>query len=85
MSTVRVDISIEQIKKAMSQLPEQDKLALWRLLDEEIDRPALAQRFSSAVNDIRQAYAHISEEEVLADAVKTTRQIRKTHHAKSRS
>lgn len=81
MSMVRVDISIEQIKKAMRLLPEQDKIALWRLLDEEIDRPALARRFSTAVNDIRQSYVHISEEEVLADAIKTTRQIRKTHHA----
>ncbi len=84
MNTPRVDISLEQIKKAMRQLPEQEKIALWRLLDEEIDRPAIARRFSSAVNAIRKAYAHVSEEEVMADAVKATRQARKAHHAKSR-
>ncbi|MBN1536538.1 MAG: hypothetical protein JW908_07385 [Anaerolineales bacterium] len=84
MGMVSVDITIEQIKKAMRQLPEQDKIALWRLLDEEIDRAALTRRFSAAVNDIRRAYAQIGEEEVLADAIKTTRQSRKAHHAKSR-
>ena len=85
MNTVSVDVSLEQIKKAMSQLPAQEKMALWRLLDEEIDRAAIARRFSSAVNDIRKAYAGIGEEEVMADTIKAAHQVRKARHAQSRS
>ena len=85
MNTIRVDVSLEQIKKAMRQLPAQEKIALWRLLDKEIDRAAIARRFSTAVRDIRQAYAQVGEEEVMADVVKATRQVRKARHAQSRS
>ncbi len=85
MNTISVDLSLEQLKKAMRRLPAREKMALWRLLDEEIDRPAIARRFSSAVNDIRRAYSHLDEKEVMADAVKATRQVRKARHAQSRS
>lgn len=84
MNTISVDVSLEQLKKAMRQLPEQDKIALWRLLDREIDRAAIARRFSSAVKEIRKTYAHLDEEEVMADAVKAARQVRKARHAQSR-
>jgi len=82
MNTVRVDLSLDQIRKAVRQLPTQEKIALWRILDKDLDRPAIARQFASAVNTIRKAYAHVSEEEVMADAVKATRAVR---HAKSRS
>ena len=82
MNTIRVDVSFDQVKKALRQLPAQDKLALWRLLDEDLDRPGIARRFAATVNTIRKAYAHVSEDEVMADAVKATRAVRR---AKSRS
>jgi hypothetical protein len=85
METVRVDVPFDQIKKALRQLPPQEKVALWRLLDENLDRPAIARRFASTVASIRKAYTHVSEEEVMKDAVKATRQVRRTPHAKSRS
>ena len=85
MNTISVDVSIEQIKKAMHQLPAQEKIALWRLLDEEIDRPAIARRFANAIKDIRKTYTHLSEDEVMEDAIKATRQVRRSRHAKSRS
>lgn len=85
MNTVSVDLPFDQIKKALRHLPAQEKIALWRLLDEDLDRPAIARRFASSVNSIRKAHAHISEQEVMADAVKATRQVRKAHNAKSRS
>lgn len=85
MDTVLVDLPLDQIKKALRQLPPQEKMALWRLLDEDIDRPAIARRFASSINTLRKTYAHISEEEVMSDAVKATRQVRRARHAKSRS
>ena len=85
MDTVRVDLPLDQIKKVLRQLPPQEKMALWRLLDEDIDRPAIARRFATSVNTIRKIHAHISEEEVMSDAVKVTRQVRRARHAKSRS
>ena len=85
MNTIRVDLPFDQIKKALRQLPPKEKIALWRLLDEDLDRPAIARRFASSVNSIRKAYAHISEDQVMKDAIKATRQVRKARHAKSRS
>ncbi len=85
MSIVSVDLSLDQITKALRKLPAQEKIALWRLLDRDLDRPAIARRFASSVNSVRKAYTHIGEDEVMADAVKATRQVRKARDAKSRS
>ena len=85
MNTVRVDLSLEQIKQALRRLPAQEKVILWRMLDADLDRPAIARRFDSAVRSIRKTYAHIAEDEVMTDAVKSTREARKTRHAKNRS
>ena len=38
MSTVRVALPLNQIKKALHQLPSQEKIKLWRLLDDDLDR-----------------------------------------------
>lgn len=79
MNTVSVDLSLEQIKQALKRLPPREKIALWRLLDEDIDRAAIARRFEVSVKAIRKAYARVSEEEVMKDAVKAARAVR---HAK---
>lgn len=84
METVRMDVPLDQIKKVLRQLPPHEKIALWRLLDEDLDRPAIARRFASSVESIRKAYPLVKEEEVMKDAVKATRQVRRTRHAKSR-
>lgn len=81
MNTIRVDLSFDQIQQALRRLPPQQKIALWRLLDKELDRPAIARKFETTVRAIRKAYVHLSEDEVMADAVKATRAVR---HAKSR-
>ena len=85
MNSVRVDLSFEQIKQALRRLPAQEKAAIWRMLDADLDRPAIARRFDAAVKSVRKAYAHIDEEEVMADLVKATHEVRKTKHAKHRS
>ena len=86
MNTVRVDLSFDQIKQALRRLPPQEKIALWRLLDKDLDRSAIARQFTSSVNAIRKAYARIDEEQVMQEAVKATRQARaRARSAKSRS
>lgn len=85
MDTVQVNLPLAQIKEALLQLPAQEKIAIWRLLDKDLDRSAIARRFAASVNSIRKAYASISEDEVMRDAVKATRQARKARHGKSRS
>lgn len=82
MNTVRVDLSFDQIKQALRRLPATEKAALWRFLDEDLDRAAIARRFASTVNAIRKANANLGEDEVMADAVRTTREVRR---AKNRS
>jgi len=82
MNTVSVDLSLEQIKQALRRLPPREQVALWRLLDEDIDRTAIARQFEASVKAIRKSYARVSEEEVMKDAVKATRAVRR---AKRRS
>jgi hypothetical protein len=82
MNTVRVDLSFDQLRRTLRSLPAEEKIALWRMLDKELDRPAIARRFAVTVKAIRKTYAPVSEEEVMADAVKATRAVR---HAKNRS
>jgi len=86
MNTVRVDLSFEQIKEALRRLPPKEKLDLWRQLDTDLDRQAIARRFDTALKAIRKTYAHVSEEEVMQDAIAATREARaKSTHAKNRS
>jgi DNA-directed RNA polymerase specialized sigma24 family protein len=82
MNAVSVELSLDQLKQALQRLPPREKMALWRLLDEDIDRAAIARRFGASLKAIRKAYTSTSEDEVMADAVKATRAVR---HAKSRS
>jgi hypothetical protein len=81
MNTAHVDLSLEQLKQALRQLPAKEKIAVWRMLNSDLDREVIARRFTSTVNAVRKAYADLSEDEVMADAVKATRAVR---HAKSR-
>jgi hypothetical protein len=85
METIRVNVSFDQIKQALRELPPQEKITLWRLLDADLDRSAIARKFSSTISAIRKTYAHLSEDEVMADALKATREVRKARHGKSRS
>lgn len=85
METIQVNITFDQIKQALRKLPAQEKVELWRLLDTEIDRTAIARKFSSVVNSIRKTYSKVSESQAMYDAVKATREVRKARHGKSRS
>ena len=77
MNTVQVNLSFSQIKEALRQLPPQERMELWRVLDADLDRAAIAKKFDSALSAIRKSYSYASEEEVVADAVKAVRESRK--------
>lgn len=87
MNTVQVNVTFDQIKQALRQLPPQERMALWRLLDADLDRAAIARKFTSTVSAIRKTYSRVSEDDVMADAVKAIREVRrgKGRHGKSRS
>lgn len=85
METIRVNVSFDQIKQALRQLPPQEKMTLWRLLDADLDRTAIARKFSSTVNAIHKTYSNVSEKQVMSDALRATREARKARHGKSRS
>ena len=86
MNTVRIDLSLEQLKEALRRLPPKEKLDLWRQLDADIDRQAIARRFDAALKATRKAYSQVDEEEVMKDALKATHEARnKAGHAKDRS
>lgn len=75
-AVVQVELSFKQIAEALRQLPEGEKLALWRLLDAEIDRGAIEQRLEDALHLIRTTYTSIQENEVMSDALLAVREVR---------
>lgn len=77
METIQVNVTFDQIKQALRKLPPQEKIELWRLLDTEINRVALEKKFATTVSAIRRKYSRYSEEEVMSDAVKAAREVRK--------
>ena len=85
MESIRVNVSFDQIKQALRELPPQEKMTLWRLLDADLDRAAIARKFASTVNAIRKTHSSVSEKQVMSDALKATREVRKARHGKSRS
>jgi hypothetical protein len=50
---VTADLSLEQLINALRRLPAGEKVTLWRMLDSEIDRAAIGNRFSDALQAIR--------------------------------
>ncbi|MEK7326687.1 MAG: hypothetical protein AAB217_15700 [Chloroflexota bacterium] len=77
---IAVDLSFEQLVNALRRLPSAEKIALWRILDAEIDRAAIAKRFAEALQTIRAAYPAAKEDEVMADVLRATREVRTTRH-----
>ncbi len=77
---VSIDLSLEQLTNALRRLPPAEKLALWRLLDAEIDRIAIAKRFAEALQAIRAAHPSVKEDEVMADVLQATREARVARH-----
>jgi len=77
---ISVDLSLEQLSISLRRLPTNEKMILWRLLDAEIDRAAIAKRFAEALKSIRAAYPNANEDEVMADILQATKEVRAARH-----
>lgn len=77
MNTISIPLPLDQFERVILNLSHSQKIALWRLLDSEIDRVAIAKKFAKSVSQIRQAYQHISEDEVMQDVIQATRASRR--------
>jgi predicted nucleic acid-binding Zn-ribbon protein len=87
MNTVPVELSIDQLKQALRKLPAKEKVAIWRMLDSEIDRTAITKKFDSAVKSIREQYYAVDEEEeeVIAEINRAVHETRKAKYGTNRS
>ena len=85
MNTVPVELSVDQLKQALHKLPAKEKVAIWRMLDSEIDRTAITKKFDSAVKSIREQYYAVDEEEVIAEINRAVHETRKAKYGTNRS
>jgi hypothetical protein len=75
-TSISVNLSIEQLIDAVRRLPDQEKITVWRILDQEIDRDAIALRFTEAVQAIRAGNPNVNEDEVMADVLQAIQEVR---------
>jgi hypothetical protein len=85
MNTVPVELSVDQLKQALRKLPAKEKVAIWRMLDSEIDRAAITKKFDNAVKSIREQYRAADEEEVIAEINRAVHETRKAKYGTNRS
>jgi len=81
MVTVTVRLSFEQLLAAVRQLPRKQKVALWQLLDAELNREEIFREFAEALEDIRAANEGVTEDEVMADVEVAIREVRAARRA----
>jgi hypothetical protein len=74
--TVSIDLSFKQLTEALQRLPQREKIAIWRLLDQEIDRSTISQRFSAALQSIRSAHLDEGEDEVMIEVLQAQQEVR---------
>ncbi len=75
MSTVPVDLTVEQIVAAVRRLPLQEKATLKKVLEAELD-----DRLGQLLAELWAANRGYSEEEVMADVAKAIAEARTKHN-----
>lgn len=81
MAIVNVQLSFDQLRAAVRQLPQKHKMAIWRDLDAELNRDEIFREFGEALEDIRSANEGVTEDEVMADVSAAIREVRAARHA----
>lgn len=77
MATVHVELTFNQLVAAIRQLPHDQKVALWRLLDAELKSDdEILREFDAALKAIRAANRGVTEDEVMADIEQALREVR---------
>ncbi|MBI5879647.1 MAG: hypothetical protein HZB53_18510 [Chloroflexi bacterium] len=81
MSTLAVQLTLEQIRDAIRSLQPVEQAYLIELLDRELHGEALRARARQAVAEIREAYANIPPAEVADDVDAAVAEVRVIRHA----
>lgn len=86
MNTSKSDLTFNQLGTVVQRLPYEQKVALWRLLNAEVDRLDPLRRqarkeFAEAVRFIRAANRGVSEDEIAADVEAAVREVRAARRA----
>lgn len=86
MNTSNADLTFNQLGAVVQRLPYEQKVALWRLLNAEVDRHDPLRRqarkeFAEAVRFIRSANRGVSEDEIAADVEAAIREVRAARRA----
>jgi hypothetical protein len=77
MSTISIELTLNQLTAAILRLPHEQKLVLWRLLDAELTGDdEVFREFGEALKEIRAANTGVTEDEVMADVEIALRQVR---------
>ena len=77
MSTVNIELTLNQLSAAIQRLPYEQKLALWRLLDAQLKGDdEVFREFGEALAEIRAANEGVTEDEVMADVELALREVR---------
>jgi hypothetical protein len=79
-TSISVNLSFEQLIDAVQRLPDQEKITVWRILDQEVDRNAIAMRFAEAVQAIRAGNPNVNEDEARADVLQAIQEVRASRH-----
>lgn len=76
MTTLNVDLTFEQLLKAIRELPLEQQDKLWAELESELDHDEIRRRARDAVEAIWTANEGFTEDEVMADIETALREVR---------
>lgn len=74
--------TFDQIARAIRQLPRQQKLELWQMLDSELIGRDIEREFDQSLAAIWSANRGVTEDEIMADALLAVREYRATETAR---
>ena len=82
MSTINIEVTFDQLRKAIRKLSHDEKMELWRMLADEFDPNEIRRRAFEAIDAIRAANEGVTEDEVMADATAAVAEVRAERRAR---
>ncbi|MFQ6057883.1 MAG: hypothetical protein ACE5MB_03255 [Anaerolineae bacterium] len=83
MTTVTIELTLEQILSAIERLPLEQKVMLKDKLEAEL-REQVSRQFDEALSTIRAANRGVTEDEVMADVAQAIREVRAARRSTDR-
>jgi hypothetical protein len=78
MSTVNIQLDLDELIAAIKRLPKSQKIQLWQALDAELNRDEINRELAQALEETWTANEHHSEAEVNADIETALREVRES-------